>query len=61
MTDKPKPQNATKDEFDHQKKDERKDVDMVTEEMEKEQNSNGRIEDDQALDFQMDQELTNRY
>ena len=61
MTDKPKLQNATRDEPNHGKKDAGEDVDMVTEEMEKEENSNGRIEDGQVLDFQTDQELTNRY
>ena len=61
MTDQPKLQNATKDEHNHEKKDTGEDIDMVTDEIEKEENSNGRIEDDQALHFQMDQELTNRY
>ena len=61
MSDKHKLQNPTKDEPDHEKKGAGEDVDMVTEEMEKEENSNGRIDDGQVLDFQTDQELTNRY
>ena len=61
MTDKPKLQNATKDEPNHEMKDTGEDIDMVTDEMEKEENSDGRIEDAQALHFQMDQEFTNRY
>ena len=61
MTDKPKLQNDTKDEPNHGKKDTGEDIDMVTDKMEKEENSNGRIEDDQALHLQMYQELTNRY
>ena len=61
MTDKSELQNAAKDELNHEKKDERDDVDMITEETEKQENSNERIEDDQVIDFQMEQELTNRY
>ena len=61
MTDKSKLQNAAKDELNHEKKDERDDVDMITEETETQENSNERIEDDQVIDFQMEQELTNRY
>ena len=62
MCDKPKLQNATKDDLNHEKEVEREDVDMVTEEMEKEEISNDQMKkDDQRLDFQMDQELTNRY
>ena len=61
MPDEPKLQNATKDKLNNEKKDEGEDVDMLTEEMEKEENSNGRKEGDQVLDLQMDQELTNMY
>ena len=61
MTDKTKLQNATKDEPNHEKNGAGDDIDMVIDKMEKEEIRNGRIKDDQVRDFQMNQELTNRY
>ena len=39
MCDQPKLKNATKDDLNHENEDEREDVNMVTKEMEKEENS----------------------